>query len=138
MSAPLLSATLIVRDEERNLPDCLGSIDGVVDEVVVVDTGSTDGSVELARELGARVVSHPWRGNFSEARNLALEVARGEWILYLDADERLRPADRRRGSGQLRGARETAFRSSFTRSSARRHSSGPGCGAPTPGSASAA
>ena len=110
MSAPLLSATLIVRDEERNLRDCLGSIDGVVDEVVVVDTGSTDGSVELARELGARVISHSWRGDFSEARNLALEEARGEWILYLDADERLRPADRRGVTGQLRGARETAFR----------------------------
>ena len=110
MSAPLLSATLIVRDEERNLRDCLGSIDGVVDEVVVVDTGSTDGSVGLARELGARVISHSWRGDFSEARNLALEEARGEWILYLDADERLRPTDRRGITGQLRGARETAFR----------------------------
>ncbi|MGH2965046.1 MAG: glycosyltransferase [Solirubrobacterales bacterium] len=110
MSAPLLSATLIVRDEERNLPDCLRSIDGVADEVVVVDTGSTDGSVEIARELGARVVSHPWRSDFSEARNVALEVARGEWILYLDADERLRSVDRDAVSGRLCDASETAFR----------------------------
>ena len=110
VSAPLLSATLIVRDEERNLRDCLASVDGVVDEVVVVDTGSTDGSVEIAKELGARVVSHPWRGDFSEARNVGLEVARGEWILYLDADERLRHVDRDAVSGRLRDASETAFR----------------------------
>jgi tetratricopeptide (TPR) repeat protein len=110
VSAPLLSATLIVRDEERNLRDCLGSIEGVADEMVVVDTGSTDGSVELARELGARVISHPWTGDFSEARNIALEAARGEWILYLDADERLRKVDHEAVSGRLRDAGEAAFR----------------------------
>jgi glycosyltransferase involved in cell wall biosynthesis len=110
VGAPLLSATLIVRDEESNLRDCVGSLDGVADEVVVVDTGSTDGSIGLARELGARVMSHPWQGDFSEARNVALEAAHGEWILYLDADERLRSVDREAVSARLRDARETAFR----------------------------
>jgi glycosyltransferase involved in cell wall biosynthesis len=110
VSAPLLSATLIVRDEERNLPECIGSLDGVVDEVVVVDTGSTDRTSEAARELGARVVSHPWRDDFAEARNVALDAARGEWILYLDADERLRPVVRDAVSARLPSAPETAFR----------------------------
>ena len=138
MSAPLLSATLIVRDEERNLRDCLGSIDGVVDEVVVVDTGSTDGSVEIARELGARVDLPPWRGDFSEARNVALEEARGEWILYLDADERLRPVDRDASPGGSATRARPRFASSCTRSSAPRRSSSTGCGEPTPRSASEA
>jgi tetratricopeptide (TPR) repeat protein len=110
VSGPLLSATLIARDEVGNLGECLESIDGVVDEVVVVDTGSTDGSIELARELGARVISHPWRDDFSEARNVALKAASGEWILYLDADERLRPVTGDPVRERLRAASETALR----------------------------
>ena len=110
MSAPLLSATLIVRDEEGNLGECLDSVSGVADEVVIVDTGSTDGSIAIAGERGARVVSHPWRDDFSEARNVGLEAARGEWVLYLDADERLRPVERDDVAGRLRESPETAFR----------------------------
>lgn len=110
MSAPLLSATLIVRDEQRNLRECLESIEGVAEEVIVVDTGSTDGSIELARELGAHVLSHPWRDDFAEARNVALEAARGKWVLYLDADERLRPVSGEAVRERLRDAAEAAFR----------------------------
>ena len=110
MSAPLLTAALIVRDEEQNLPDCLGSLDGIADEIVVVDTGSTDRSIDVAKVLGARVLSHPWADDFSAARNAGLEVACGEWILYLDADERLRPLDRDALVATLRRAREAAFR----------------------------
>src|SRR5581483_1054502 len=75
---------------------CLESIRGVVDEIVIVDTGSTDASIEVARSFGARVHSFQWRGDFAAARNLSLEEARGAWILYIDADERLRPISRER------------------------------------------
>ena len=85
----LLSATLIVRDEERFLDDCLRSLAGHVDEIVVVDTGSIDASIEIARAHGAVVRERPWDDDFSAARNTAVDLARGDWILYIDADERL-------------------------------------------------
>jgi len=87
----LLSAALIARDEEKFLGACLRSVHGLVDEVVVVDTGSTDRTLEIARAEGARVYQRPWTDDFSTARNQALDLARGEWILYIDADERVRP-----------------------------------------------
>lgn len=85
-----ISASLIVKNEERFLPSCLESLRGQVDEVVVADTGSTDRSVEIAREAGARVIDVPWTGSFAEARNAALAACRSDWILYIDADECLR------------------------------------------------
>jgi tetratricopeptide (TPR) repeat protein len=93
-SAPRLSAAMIVRDEEEYLGDCLASLRGLVDEVVVVDTGSRDRSCSIARAHGARVSSLRWRGDFAAARNAALDRATGDWILYIDADERARDADR--------------------------------------------
>jgi len=84
----LFSACLIVKDEEKTLPDCLGSLRGLVDEVVVYDTGSTDGTVELARRAGARVVQGYWDDDFGRARNASLEHCLGEWVLWIDADER--------------------------------------------------
>jgi tetratricopeptide (TPR) repeat protein len=106
----LLSAAMIVRDEERLLGACLSSLAAVVDEVVVVDTGSSDDSVAVAESLGARTHRQPWTGDFSRARNAALELARGQWILYIDADERLRPVSRASLEGLLTGAVELAFR----------------------------
>jgi tetratricopeptide (TPR) repeat protein len=85
----LLSAALIVRDEERYLGACLASLQGLADEVVVVDTGSSDRSKQIAADAGARVYDRPWTGDFSAARNYALDLARGDWILYIDADERI-------------------------------------------------
>jgi glycosyltransferase involved in cell wall biosynthesis len=85
---------MIVRDEERHLDACLRSLEGVVDEVVLIDTGSVDRSVEIARAHGATVREQPWTGDFAAARNLALDHARGRWILYIDADERLLPVTR--------------------------------------------
>ena len=89
-----MSAVLIVRDEARLLGDCLQSLRSFADEVVVVDTGSTDESIKLAVDAGARVREYPWTGDFAAARNYALDLAVGEWVLYIDADERLRPRNR--------------------------------------------
>lgn len=88
---PLLSLAMIVRNEEHRLPQCLESVRGVVDEIIVVDTGSTDGTVEVARSYGARVYHFAWCDDFAAARNEALRHCTGQWILYLDADERLTP-----------------------------------------------
>lgn len=84
-----LSLCMIVRDEEASLARCLRSVQGVVDEMCVVDTGSTDRSREIARALGARVTDRPWDDHFAEARNASLELAQGDWVLVLDADEEL-------------------------------------------------
>lgn len=91
---PFLTASLIVKNEERVLGDCLASIAPVVDEIVIADTGSTDRSREIAESYGARVIDFPWTGEFAAARNAALEASRGRWILYIDADERLAPTSR--------------------------------------------
>ncbi|BDG07074.1 glycosyltransferase [Anaeromyxobacter paludicola] len=88
-TAPRVSLCLIARDEERFLPGCLASARAAVDEVIVVDTGSRDGTVALARAAGARVLEAPWTGDFSAPRNLGLAAATGDWVLQLDADERL-------------------------------------------------
>jgi GT2 family glycosyltransferase/tetratricopeptide (TPR) repeat protein len=85
----LLSVCLIVKDEEAMLGACLESVAGVADEVVVYDTGSTDRTVEIARSMGARVIEGYWDDSFSRARNAALSLACGTWVLSLDADERL-------------------------------------------------
>jgi tetratricopeptide (TPR) repeat protein len=102
MSRPLLSTALIVRDEERYLADCLRSLRGLADEVVVVDTGSRDRTPEIARESSARLYDVPWCNDFAAARNAALDRCHGEWILYIDADERARPCDRATLERQLR------------------------------------
>ena len=82
-----MSACWIVRNEEKNLPRSIESVKGVVDEMIVVDTGSTDGTMEIAKNLGATVIETQWTDDFSAPRNLALEHATGEWIIFLDADE---------------------------------------------------
>ncbi|HEY0996307.1 MAG TPA: glycosyltransferase family 2 protein [Gemmatimonadaceae bacterium] len=91
MPAPTLSAVLIVQDEEHYLPDCLASLAGVAQEVVVLDGGSTDATVAIAGRAGARVHHRPF-DNFGAQKQAALELATGEWVLSIDADERLTPA----------------------------------------------
>jgi tetratricopeptide (TPR) repeat protein len=87
----MLSLSMIVRDEAAQIEDCLRSVKGFVDEMVVVDTGSTDNTVALAEAMGARVERIAWPGDFAPARNQALQWVQGDWVLVLDADERLRP-----------------------------------------------
>ncbi|MCR8979982.1 TPR domain-containing glycosyltransferase [Brevibacillus laterosporus] len=82
-----ISLCMIVCDEEEHLERCLSSAADTVSEIIIVDTGSQDRSIEIARSYGAKVISIPWRGDFSEARNLSLEYATEPWILVLDADE---------------------------------------------------
>src|SRR5947209_3726192 len=93
MARATLSACLIVQDEQDRLPDALASV-AFCDEVIVVDGGSGDGTVQIARAGGARVIENPWPG-FAAQRNVALDAARGEWILEIDADERVSPPLRR-------------------------------------------
>jgi tetratricopeptide (TPR) repeat protein len=82
-----LSLCMIVRDEQEMLPRCLETAAEAVDEIVIVDTGSTDATIEIARSFGARVIEHPWTGSFAEARNVSFDAASGDWLMYLDADE---------------------------------------------------
>jgi len=107
---PRLSLAMIVRDESKFLEGCLESVRGIVDEVVLVDTGSRDDTVAIARRHGANVYEFPWREDFAAARNSSLEHCTGDWVLVLDADERL-------AGGQEAGLRdclENAHAAAFT------------------------
>ena len=92
-AAGSISLCMIVRDEEEMLAACLESCREAVSEMIVVDTGSSDRTVEIAESFGARVLHFEWTGNFAEARNVGVDAATGDWILWLDADEQLEPGD---------------------------------------------
>jgi len=89
-----LSLCMIVKDEEEHLPLCLESVRGLVDEVVIVDTGSKDRTVEIAKDYGAKVFHFKWVNDFALARNESLRHAEGDYILWLDADDRIPAEDR--------------------------------------------
>ncbi len=90
---PTISACMIVKNEEKFLSRCLDSIKDVVDEIIIVDTGSTDNTVEIAKRYTDKIFFHEWQNSFSEARNFALQFATCEWILQIDADEELEQED---------------------------------------------
>ncbi|GEM_PF-3543489 len=92
-TVPLLSACLIVRDEAENLGRCLRSLQGLADEVIVVDTGSIDNTVEIALALGAQVFRQEWIGDFSYHRNSAIDHATGRWVYCIDGDEEVVETD---------------------------------------------
>ena len=90
---PMISACMIVRNEEEYLPRCLSSIRSLVDELIIVDTGSTDRTVAIAESCGAKVYHHKWENDFSKARNTSIGYTTGDWIFIIDADEELEPQD---------------------------------------------
>ncbi len=91
-----LSQCMIVKNEEKNIERALAWAKGLAWEQIVVDTGSEDRTVSLARSLGAKVYQYPWRDDFSSAKNFAIEQAQGDWIAFLDADEYLDQESRER------------------------------------------
>lgn len=86
----LLSVAMIMKNEEHNLDRALGSIKPYVDEIIVVDTGSTDNSVEIAKKYTDKIYFHEWKDDFSEARNYSLQFPTCEWVLIFDADEEVK------------------------------------------------
>lgn len=98
-----LSLCMIVRNEERWLQRCLQSVRDAVDEMIVVDTGSTDGTRAIAADFGAAVYPYVWEDSFAAARNFSLEQASGDWVLWLDADEEVAAGS----AGRLREVLET-------------------------------
>src|SRR3954452_7670979 len=91
-----LSLCMIVRDEEDMLPRSLAAVRDAVDEIIVVDTGSTDRTIEIARSFGAKVIEREWTGSFADARNASFDAATGDWVMFLDADEVLVADDAQR------------------------------------------
>ncbi|MGH2863632.1 MAG: glycosyltransferase, partial [Solirubrobacteraceae bacterium] len=104
-----LSLCMIVRDEQEMLPRCLEAVAAAVDEIVIVDTGSTDATTEIARSFGARVIERAWTGSFADARNASFDAAGGDWLMYLDADEVLVRED----AQQLRSLTARTWREAF-------------------------
>jgi len=86
---PSISACMIVKNEEELLPQCLESIKDVVHEIILVDTGSTDRTIEIAGSYGAKVYHHPWENDFSKHRNQSISYATSDWIFIIDADEEI-------------------------------------------------
>ena len=107
---PDLSVSMIVRNEARRLPGFLDALGDLADEVCITDTGSEDGTLEIARSRGCRVGSFPWCGDFSEARNAALSSCTGRWILSLDADEVIAREDHATLRALLQGPRDRCYR----------------------------
>lgn len=93
MDYPSISLCMIIKNEEKYLANCLRSVENIIDEIIVVDTGSTDNSIKICEEFNAKVLRYNWNNSFSEARNLSLKQAKGDWILWLDADEEMDKED---------------------------------------------
>src|SRR3954454_18542011 len=91
-----LSLCMIVRDEEEMLPRTLAAVRDAVDEIIVVDTGSTDRTIEIAESFGAKVIEREWTGSFADARNVSFDAATSDWLMFLDADEVLVSDDAQR------------------------------------------
>jgi tetratricopeptide (TPR) repeat protein len=109
-TAPRLSVCLITKNEENFLGRCLASVRPIASEIIVVDTGSTDRTVEIAREHGAEIHQFAWCDDFSAARNEALKYATGDWILSIDADEELLPEHQQTLLREMQSSGAMAYR----------------------------
>ncbi len=87
----MISVIVLAKNEEKNLPGCLESIRQLADEILVIDDNSTDKTTEIAKKFGAKVFTHPLNNNFAQQHNFGLEKAKGQWVLFVDADERVSP-----------------------------------------------
>src|SRR3972149_11772158 len=90
MNKPKVSVTVITLNEEKNLPGCLESVKSFADEIVVVDSGSTDKTVDIAKNFGAKVFERKF-DNYQNQKNFAVEKTTGDWIFSVDADEEVSP-----------------------------------------------
>lgn len=88
-----LSICMIVKNEESNIDRCLNSIKDIADEIVIVDTGSTDNTIDICKSYNAKIINKLWNNDFSEARNISLDHATKDYILFLDADEEIPKED---------------------------------------------
>lgn len=104
-----INLVMIVKNEERSLRRCLKAVRPLVDEMIIADTGSTDKTIEIARKMGAVVMEFTWVGDFSAARNFALDQSDADWNLVLDADEYLRPCSRKNLEKSLKSRSGTWF-----------------------------
>lgn len=120
----LLSIAMIVKDEEAVLRDCLDSVKEIADEIIIVDTGSADRTLEIAKDYTEKIYSCSWQGDFSMARNFAIEQCRCKWVLSLDADERLEDPE-----GTLRELISSTAKEAFMLPL--KNYTGPGCSAYT-------
>lgn len=89
MDRTSISLCMIVKNEEKFLENCLKSVNDIVQEIIICDTGSTDNTISIAKKFNATIIETKWKNDFSNARNLSIEKATGHWILFLDADEEL-------------------------------------------------
>ena len=108
MGVPLLGASIIVKNEQDHLRRCLSSIHHLCDEIVVVDTGSTDNTIAVAHEFGARVLERPWNDDFAAARNFSLDAITATWVMYIDADEEIVDTNHEMIRSVLRNGEEIA------------------------------
>ena len=87
----MISAVILAKNEEKNLPGCLESIRQLANEIVVINDDSTDKTIEIAKKFGAKVFTHSLNNDFAQQHNFGLGKAKGDWVLFIDADERVTP-----------------------------------------------
>jgi|HubBroStandDraft_6_1064221.scaffolds.fasta_scaffold09607_2 tetratricopeptide (TPR) repeat protein len=102
---PSLGLAMIVKNGAETLRNCIASVAGVTDQIVIADTGSSDGTLQLARDLGAEVFDFPWQDDFAQARNAAVQALTTDWVLVMDDDEELDPKARDKIPALLRNTR---------------------------------
>lgn len=107
--SPKISLCMIVKNEEACIHTCLDSVKDFVDEMIIVDTGSTDKTVEICEAFGANVFAYEWQDHFADARNFGLEKATGDWILWMDADEEMDLEDGKRLKELLHNKEDSLF-----------------------------